>query len=90
MGALEFPAKPVLLDGGLGRELRFRGVDVPGTIWSAAALMTDIVCAPAVFSPIDQGYPRRIINAECAGMCCDVFDLQVLITSNNEIARVIW
>lgn len=33
--------KPVLLDGGLGRELRFRGVPVPETIWSAGALMTD-------------------------------------------------
>ena len=33
--------KPALLDGGLGRELRFRGVDVPETIWSAGALITD-------------------------------------------------
>jgi S-methylmethionine-dependent homocysteine/selenocysteine methylase len=33
--------KHLLLDGGLGRELRFRGVAVPETIWSAAALMTD-------------------------------------------------
>jgi S-methylmethionine-dependent homocysteine/selenocysteine methylase len=33
--------KPALLDGGLGRELRFRGVPVPETIWSAGALMTD-------------------------------------------------
>ena len=32
---------PALLDGGLGRELRFRGVDVPETIWSAGALITD-------------------------------------------------
>jgi len=32
---------PVLLDGGMGRELRFRGVDVPSTIWSAGALITD-------------------------------------------------
>lgn len=34
-------SKPVLLDGGMGRELRFRGVPVPETIWSAGALMTD-------------------------------------------------
>jgi S-methylmethionine-dependent homocysteine/selenocysteine methylase len=34
-------SKPLLLDGGLGRELRFRGVDVPETIWSAGALITD-------------------------------------------------
>ena len=38
--------RPVLLDGGMGRELRFRGVDVPETIWSAGALITDpdVVC----------------------------------------------
>jgi len=34
-------SKPALLDGGMGRELRFRGVDVPETIWSAGALLTD-------------------------------------------------
>ena len=33
--------KPLLLDGGMGRELRFRGVDVPATIWSAGSLLTD-------------------------------------------------
>jgi len=33
--------KTVLLDGGLGRELRFRGAWVPETIWSAGALITD-------------------------------------------------
>jgi S-methylmethionine-dependent homocysteine/selenocysteine methylase len=33
--------KPALLDGGMGRELRFRGVPVPETIWSAGALLTD-------------------------------------------------
>jgi S-methylmethionine-dependent homocysteine/selenocysteine methylase len=39
---LDLPrSKPVLLDGGLGRELRFRGVDILQTIWSAGALMTD-------------------------------------------------
>ena len=32
--------KPALLDGGMGRELRFQGVPVPATIWSAGALMT--------------------------------------------------
>ena len=32
---------PALLDGGMGRELRFRGVPVPETIWSAGALMSD-------------------------------------------------
>jgi S-methylmethionine-dependent homocysteine/selenocysteine methylase len=33
--------RTLLLDGGLGRELRFRGVEIPPTIWSAGALMTD-------------------------------------------------
>jgi S-methylmethionine-dependent homocysteine/selenocysteine methylase len=39
---LDLPLKkPALLDGGMGRELRFRGVPVPETIWSAGALLTD-------------------------------------------------
>ena len=39
---LDLPVdKPALLDGGLGRELLFRGVAVPKTIWSAGALLTD-------------------------------------------------
>jgi S-methylmethionine-dependent homocysteine/selenocysteine methylase len=41
-----------LLDGGLGRELRFRGVAVPGTIWSAGALLTD----PGVVRQIHSDY----------------------------------
>lgn len=41
MKPIAFRNKPVLLDGGMGRELRFRGVDVPPTIWSAGALITD-------------------------------------------------
>ncbi len=52
MGLLQFPDKPVLLDGGLGRELRFRGVAVPTTIWSAGVLMTD----PAVVHQIHLDY----------------------------------
>ena len=52
MGILQFPDKPVLLDGGLGRELRFRGVAVPETIWSAGALLTD----PAVVRQIHLDY----------------------------------
>ena len=52
MGSLQFPDKPVLLDGGLGRELRFRGVAVPTTIWSAGALLTD----PAVVRQIHLDY----------------------------------
>ena len=30
----------VLLDGGMGRELRFRGVEIPDTIWAANGLLT--------------------------------------------------
>lgn len=38
---LNLPDRPVLLDGGIGRELRFRGVEISKTIWSASALLTD-------------------------------------------------
>ncbi len=38
---LQLDHKVLLLDGGLGQELFFRGVSVPDTIWSAAALLTD-------------------------------------------------
>lgn len=41
MASLNAKNKPILLDGGLGRELRFRGVALPKTIWSAGALLTD-------------------------------------------------
>lgn len=41
MTSIAFPGKPALLDGGMGRELRVRGVAVPKTIWSAGALMSD-------------------------------------------------
>ncbi|MCK4978158.1 MAG: homocysteine S-methyltransferase family protein [Anaerolineales bacterium] len=36
---INLPDRPLLLDGGLGRELRFRGVEIPETIWSANALL---------------------------------------------------
>lgn len=32
--------RPALLDGGMGRELRMRGVPISDTIWSASALLT--------------------------------------------------
>ena len=41
MGKLLFQNEIILLDGGLGRELIFRGVKLPKTIWSAGALVTD-------------------------------------------------
>jgi S-methylmethionine-dependent homocysteine/selenocysteine methylase len=38
---LSFQKEIILLDGGLGRELKFRGVKLSKTIWSAGALITD-------------------------------------------------
>jgi len=49
---LDILKRPVLLDGGMGRELRFRGVDVPGTIWSAMAL----VVAPEAVRQVHMDY----------------------------------
>lgn len=43
---------PVLLDGGLGRELRFRGVELSETIWSAIALLE----APEILQQIHFDY----------------------------------
>lgn len=42
----------VLLDGGLGRELRFRGVELSETIWSAIALLE----APEILQQIHLDY----------------------------------
>jgi S-methylmethionine-dependent homocysteine/selenocysteine methylase len=42
----------LLLDGGMGRELHFRGVEVPETIWSAASLLS----APDVVQQIHQDF----------------------------------
>ena len=39
MSDLKLPQRTILLDGGMGRELRFRGVDVMTSIWSAKALI---------------------------------------------------
>ncbi|MEZ4712782.1 MAG: homocysteine S-methyltransferase family protein [Caldilineaceae bacterium] len=43
---------PLLLDGGMGRELRFRGVEIPETIWSANGLLA----APDVVRQIHADY----------------------------------
>ena len=51
---MNFPDRPLLLDGGMGRELRFRGVETPPTIWSAHALLS----APVVVRQIHQDYIR--------------------------------
>lgn len=49
---IEHLQMPVLLDGGMGRELWYRGVDVPKTIWSANALLI----APDVVRDIHRDY----------------------------------
>ncbi|MGI9254418.1 MAG: homocysteine S-methyltransferase family protein [Thermomicrobiales bacterium] len=46
------PPAPVLLDGGMGRELRFRGVEILSTIWSAHAL----IVAPEVVREVHRDY----------------------------------
>lgn len=45
MPDLNFPQRTILLDGGTGRELRFRGIDIMTSIWSAKALIdaSDVV-----------------------------------------------
>jgi S-methylmethionine-dependent homocysteine/selenocysteine methylase len=52
MQNLRFPDRPLLLDGGMGRELRFRGVDVMTAIWAANGLIT----APDTVRQIHQDY----------------------------------
>jgi S-methylmethionine-dependent homocysteine/selenocysteine methylase len=54
MHSLDIVDFPLLLDGGMGRELRFRGVETPPTIWSADALLT----APEVVREIHMDYIR--------------------------------
>ena len=39
MPDLKLPQRTIILDGGMGRELRFRGIDVMTSIWSAKALI---------------------------------------------------
>lgn len=49
---MDIAYRPLLLDGGMGRELRFRGVETPPTIWSAHALLA----APEVVRQIHLDY----------------------------------
>ena len=62
MPALNLP-QIVLLDGGLGRELRFRGVEILDTIWAANGLLTapDVV-RQAHLDFIDAGADIIITN----------------------------
>jgi len=52
MQDLNLPDRPILLDGGMGRELRVRGVDVTTAIWAAKGLIT----APDTVRQIHQDY----------------------------------
>jgi S-methylmethionine-dependent homocysteine/selenocysteine methylase len=52
MHSLDNLDRPILLDGGMGRELRFRGVETPSTVWSAHALLA----APEVVRQIHLDY----------------------------------
>ena len=52
MNDLGLPDRPVLLDGGMGRELRFRSVQISPHIWSASALVT----APDVVREVHVKY----------------------------------
>jgi len=52
MQNLNLPDRPILLDGGMGRELRFRGVDVMTAIWAANGLIT----APDTVRQIHQDF----------------------------------
>ena len=46
------PSAPVVLDGGMGRELRFRGVEILDSIWSANGLIT----APQIVRDVHDDY----------------------------------
>ncbi len=52
METLNLPNRPILLDGGMGRELRTRGVDLQPSIWSASAL----IHAPDIVRQIHLDY----------------------------------
>lgn len=52
MQNLSLPDRPVLLDGGMGRELKLRGVNVLTSIWSANGLIE----APDTVRQIHQDY----------------------------------
>jgi S-methylmethionine-dependent homocysteine/selenocysteine methylase len=52
MPTLPLPNRTVLLDGGMGRELRMRGVPILDTIWSANGL----IVAPETVRQVHQDY----------------------------------
>jgi len=50
----EFTKQPILLDGGMGRELQFRGVQLSRQIWSASALTE----SPNMVRTVHEDYIR--------------------------------
>ena len=65
--ATPLPPTPVILDGGMGRELRFRGVETLSTIWSANALLV----APEVVRQVHEDYiaaGARVITTNTYGI----------------------
>ena len=50
--SVDLPPRTVLLDGGMGRELRHRGVPIPDSIWSANAL----IVAPDVVRQVHEDF----------------------------------
>jgi len=56
--------QPALRHGGMGRERRFNGVPVPGTIWSPGNLMSDPDAVPPIH--VDD----IAAGASAVGGCC--------------------
>jgi S-methylmethionine-dependent homocysteine/selenocysteine methylase len=59
----------VLLDGGMGRELRFRGVEILDTIWAANGLLT----APDVVREVHLDFITAggdVITTNTYGLIC--------------------
>ncbi len=56
----------VLLDGGMGQELRRRGVQGTTTLWSAHALIS----APDIVQTVHEDYIKA--GARIVGGCCEV------------------
>lgn len=70
-------ATRLLLDGGTGRELHRRGVDVPSSIWSAQALLD----APEIVREIHRDYIAAgadIITANTYGIIREKFEIHGL------------
>ena len=66
----DLPDRPVLLDGGMGRELQFRGVALSESIWSAQGL----IAAPEVVGQIHADYIAAgadIITTNTYGLIVD-------------------